>query len=200
VLSLWANFRSDHGNGYTTFFGKVSQGLDMIGATADQVSLSRPDANGEFTKFEAQISRYQNVGESFGLYASLAGQASLDPLLASEEFSLGGARYGRAYDYGELTGDDGIAGLVELRYGRNPNLDFLEFYQLYGFYDYGVIWNDNAAPGFDEISLSSAGAGLRLTFPDALSANVEAAKPLDHVPFTQDDQDWRVFFYISKQF
>lgn len=200
VVSAWTNFRSDHWNGYTTFFGKVSHGLDMLGATVDETSLSRPDASGEFTKFEAQLSRYQNIGRVFGLYASFSGQSSLDPLLASEEFSLGGARFGRAYDYGELTGDDGLAALIELRYGKNPNLAFLDFYQFYGFYDYGVVWNDNAAPGFDELSLSSAGGGLRLTFPASLYATVEVAKPLDATPFTQDDDDWRGFFSISKSF
>lgn len=200
IVSAWTNFRSDHWNGYTTVFGKVSRGLDMFGATVDETSLSRPDANGEFTKFEAQVSRYQNIGKAFGLYASFAGQSSLDPLLASEEFSLGGARFGRAYDYGELTGDDGLAALIELRYGKNPNFAFLDFYQFYGFYDYGVVWNDNAAPGFDELSLSSAGGGLRLTFPASFHAAVEIAKPLDATPFTQDDDDWRGFFSISKSF
>ncbi|WDI33037.1 ShlB/FhaC/HecB family hemolysin secretion/activation protein [Hyphococcus flavus] len=199
TVSAWTNFRSEHWNGYTTVFGKVTRGLDMFGATVDSTSLSRPDANGEFTKFEAQISRYQNIGQVFGVYASVAGQSSLDPLLASEEFSLGGARFGRAYDYGELTGDDGAAAIIELRYGRNPNLAFLDFYQFYGFYDYGVVWNDNAAPGFEELSLSSVGGGLRLTLPLSISVTMEAAKPLDTTPFTLDD-DWRGFFSVSKSF
>jgi hemolysin activation/secretion protein len=200
VISAWTNYRSDHWNGYTTVFGKVSRGLDMLGASVGQASLSRPDADGEFTKFEAQISRYQNVGDDFGVYTSLWGQTSLDPLLASEEFALGGARFGRAYDYGELTGEEGIAVLAELRYGRNPNLPFLDFYQLYGFYDHGVVWNDNVAPGSDKQSLSSAGGGIRLTFPDVLYATIEAAKPLDRAPFTQGDQDWRLFLSVSKSF
>lgn len=200
VVSAWANFRKNHWNGYTTAYGKLSQGLNMLGATIDANSLSRPDANGEFTKFTAQLSRYQNIGKTFGLYLAFSGQTANDPLLASEEFSLGGARFGRAYDYGELTGDDGVATVVELRYGRNPDIDVLDFFQLYGFYDYGVVWNDNAAPEFQELSLSSAGAGLRLTFPASLSANFEIAKPLDRTPFTQDDRDWRGFFSVSKSF
>jgi len=200
VVSAWTNFRREHGNGYTTVFGKVSRGFDILGATVDGTSLSRPDANGEFTKFEAQVSRYQNIGKTFGLYILLAGQSSIDPLLASEEFSLGGARFGRAYDYGELTGDDGVASLIELRYGRDPNLSFLNFYQVYGFYDYGVVWNDNAAPGFEEMSLSSVGGGLRLTFPNSLSASAELSKPIDETPFTQTSDGWRGFFSITKNF
>ncbi len=200
VISAWTNFRHEHWNGYTTAFGKISRGLDMIGATSGGASLSRPDANGEFTKFEAQISRYQNIGKMFGAYVSLDGQYSLNPLLASEEFSLGGARFGRAYDYGELTGDDGVAALVEVRYGRDPNLGFLDFYQFYGFYDYGVVWNHNAAPGFDELSLSSAGGGLRLAFPNSIAASIEIAKPLEATPFTGAEDNWRGFFSIAKSF
>ncbi len=200
VFYASANFKKEHWNGVTSISGRVSKGLNMLGASNGGASLSRPDADGEFTKFNTQISRYQNIGKVFGLYASFAGQASLDPLLASEEFALGGARYGRAYDYGELTGDDGIASLVEFRYGRNPNFSLLDFYQVYGFYDYGIVWNDNVASEFDSMTLSSAGAGLRLTFPASVYASFEVARPLTRTPLTQGDKDWRGFFSISKSF
>lgn len=195
-----ANFQKNHLNGVTSIFGSARQGFNMLGASTDGAPLSRPDADGEFTRFNLELSRYQNIGKTFGLYASFIGQSSLDPLLASEEFALGGARYGRAYDYGELTGDDGIATLVELRHGRDPELGILDFYQLYGFFDYGVVWNDNAAPEFESQSLSSAGLGLRLTFPSSLNASIEVARPLDRTPFTQSDRDWRGFFSVSKSF
>ncbi|MHA7872447.1 MAG: ShlB/FhaC/HecB family hemolysin secretion/activation protein, partial [Hyphococcus sp.] len=194
------NFRDDRANGVTTLSGRVSAGLNMLGASVGGGSLSRPDADGEFTKFNLYLSRYQNIGKTFGVYAAFAGQASLNPLLASEEFAIGGANFGRAYDYGELVGDDGLATLVELRYGRSPNIGLLDFYQLYGFYDYGVVWNDNATPGFDSLSMASAGAGLRLRFPHAVSATFEIARPLDRTPFTQNDRDWRGFFSVSKSF
>ncbi len=200
VFYASTNFQKEHWNGLTSVSGKVNIGLDMLGASNGSASLSRPDASGKFTKFNTQISRYQNIGKVFGLYASFAGQASLDPLLASEEFSLGGARYGRAYDYGELTGDDGLASLVELRYGREPAISILDFYQFYGFYDYGIVWNDNAASNFNSMSLASAGAGLRLTFPSSVYASFEIARPLTRTPFTQNDKDWRGFFSVSKNF
>jgi hemolysin activation/secretion protein len=200
VFYASANFKKEHWNGVTSVSGRVNKGLNMLGASNGGASLSRPDADGAFTKFNTQISRYQNIGKVFGLYASFAGQTSLDPLLASEEFSLGGARYGRAYDYGELTGDDGLASLVELRYGRNPNFSILDFYQFYGFYDYGIVWNDNVASEFDSMTLSSAGAGLRLTFPASVYASFEIARPLTRTPFTQGDKDWRGFFSVSKSF
>lgn len=194
------NFRDDRLNGITVLSGKVSSGLNMLGASDAFGSLSRPDANGEFTKFNVYASRYQNIGKVFGLYAAFSGQSSMDPLLASEEFAIGGANFGRAYDYGELVGDDGVAALIELRYGRNPDISILDFYQFYGFYDYGMVWNDNALPGFESLSMASAGGGLRLTFPESISVTLELARPLDRTPFTQDDRDWRGFFSVSKTF
>lgn len=200
ILSASANYRHDYWNGVTTLFAETSQGLNMLGASSGGGSLSRPDADASFTKIEGQITRYQNIGKEFGLYVAASGQVSFEPLLASEEFAIGGARFGRAYDYAEVTGDDGFATLVELRHGEDPGLSLLDFYQIYGFFDYGAVWNENAAPGLSRMSLSSAGAGLRLTFPASLYVTIEAAKPLDRTPFTQNDRDWRGFFSVSKSF
>lgn len=199
IIHASTNYRQDHWNGLTTFYARLSHGLTMFD-TASGASLSRPDADAGFTKLEGQITRYQNIGKTFGLYASLAGQYSDQPLVASEEFAVGGARYGRAYDYAELTGDDGVAVLAEFRYGRNPNIDLLDFYQFYGFYDFAAVWNDNSLPGFGEATLASAGAGIRLTFPESIYVTFEAARPLTRKPFTQDDRDWRGFFSVSKRF
>jgi hemolysin activation/secretion protein len=195
-----ANFQKDFWNGTSAVSGRVSRGMNVLGASMDGNSLSRPDADGVFTKFTGHVSRYQNIGKTFGLYMAASAQASDGPLLASEEFSLGGARYGRAYDYGEITGDDGVATQIELRYGRDPDIAVLDFFQFYGFYDYGVVWNDNALPGFDSLTLESAGGGLRLTLPQSIYATFEIARPLNRTPITQDDRDWRGFFSISKRF
>lgn len=200
IIFAGANLQKEFWNGTGALSGRLSRGINILGASTDDYSLSRPDANAVFTKVAVQVSRYQNIGDTFGVYAAASAQASDGPLLASEEFSLGGARYGRAYDYGEITGDDGVATQFELRYGRNPDIAMVEFFQVYGFYDYGVAWNDNAAPGYHSFALESAGGGLRLTMPDSIYATVEIARPLNRTPVTQDDRDWRGFFSISKRF
>lgn len=194
-----ATLRKAHLDGVTSVSGEVVQGLDIFNASTEG-ALSRADATGEFTKITAEVARLQPLGANFSLYASASGQHAFDPLLSSQEFSLGGARYGRAYDYGELRGDDGFAANVEVRYGRRPGLDFLKAYQVYGYYDYGAVWNDNVAPLYDKLDLSSAGGGVRLTFSNDVRLNAEIAKPLDGAPYTQGDQSWRGFFNLSKSF
>ena len=199
VASASLSYRERDTGGVTNAFGEISAGLDMFGSATQEVPLSRSDATGEFTKIEVFASRYQDIGDIFGVYLAVAGQVAFDPLPASEEFSLGGARFGRAYEYGELSGEDGVTGLVEMRYGLRPKTDILDFFQLYGFYDHGAIWNDNA-PGIGAVTLNSAGGGIRLTFPHSFYATAEAARPINRVPYTQDDRDWRGFFSVSKNF
>ena len=121
-------------------------------------------------------------------------------MLTSENFSLGGPKFGRAYDYWEVSGQSGIAGTVEFRYGRNPGLKWLNFYQLYAFYDAGAVWNDTPSSGTQRDSLSSAGAGLRLTLFKKISLNYELAVPLSRIPSARTNRAPRHFFSFTAQF
>lgn len=192
--------RDDSWNGTTTVAVEVSQGVDILGASnAGGAELSRPDGDGTFTKVTAKITRTQGIGKDFGIWAAIKGQISADPLLSAEEFALGGSAFGRAYDFSEITGDDGIAGSVELRYGKRLNQEILKAFQIYGFYDLGAVWNDDA-PGDSRESLASAGVGVRLTLPQSIFATAEIAKPLTRTVSTTGDQDWRAFFSLSANF
>jgi len=171
----------------------------MLGASTGG-NLSRSDANGRYTKFNAEVNRLQKLGMKFSAYVSVAGQLSLDPLLSPEEFSLGGSRYGRAFDYGEYKGDDGFAASVELRYDPGFSVGLLKNLQIYGYHDYGAVWNDNVAAEFAKRDLSSAGVGVRLLLREKIRLNGEITKPVDGTPYFQGDKSWRGFFSISKQF
>jgi len=166
LLSGSLSLRQDAWNGTNNLYTEITGGLGGLGASdIGDALLSRIDAHPQFLKAELLVSRYQNIGQMFGLYVALAGQISADPLPASEEFAVGGAEFGRAYDYWAISGDHGVSGQVELRHGKDPGLPLIQFYQLYGYYDVGWVWNRNAAAGFRERSLESAGVGLRLTLP-----------------------------------
>lgn len=192
--------RDDSWDGTTTVAVEVSQGIDILGASnAGDTALSRPDGDGVFTKVTAKLTRTQQIGQEFSIWAAIKGQISADPLLSAEEFSLGGSEFGRAYDFSEITGEDGIAGSVELRYGKSLNQEILKAFQIYGFYDLGAVWNDDTQ-GDSRESLASAGAGLRLTLPQSIFATAEVAKPLTRTVSTTGDQDWRAFFSLSANF
>jgi|CXWL01.1.fsa_nt_gi hemolysin activation/secretion protein len=190
-------FLNEHGHA-STVFARASFGLDILGASGRSLlRRSRYDADGEFVTFNLHMSHYRDLGRYVGVYASIDGQWADRPLLLSEEFSVGGQFYGRAYNPGEISGDHGLAGLVELRAGYDPNIGPISFLQGYLFYDTAEVWNYNTAPGADELSLSSAGAGLRVSFEDWLTARLEIARPLTRTPYEENDKDWRQFFSLS---
>lgn len=187
--------------GVSTGLAQVSVGVDAFGASdAPTWRQSRWDADGQFVKLTLQGSHYRDLGEKAGIYIAADAQWSPDALLASEEFTVGALPYGRAYNYGEISGDRGLAGLVELRVGWAVRRKPLTFFQTYGFLDGAKTWNRHASPGWRSAALSSAGGGVRLKFTDRLSLRLEAAKPLTRTPYAQGNKDWRAFAALSAGF
>lgn len=202
VLRVGLDFlRGDSWKGTTSLVVELGQGLGILGASqGGTAALSRSDGDGVFTKVTARLLRIQGIGEKFELRMAIKGQYAADALLSAEEFALGGGEFGRAYDFSELTGDDGLVGSIEARFGEVVNHELLKSIQLYGFYDLGAVWNDDAPSDAGADSLASAGAGLRVTFPKSIFANLEFAKPLTRVVSTGDDRDLRIFFSLSASF
>ena len=179
ILNGTLNFNHNALNGTTNVYAELSTGLAGLGASkAGRTPLSRSDARSDFLKAGLQLSRYQNIGQTFGLFVAASGQVAADPVTVSEEYAVGGAQFGRAYDYAQISGDHGVSGSVELRYGRYAKSPVLKFYQLYGFYDAGWVWNMNVASRLREASVTSAGVGVRLTLQNSLYLTYEAAWPL----------------------
>ena len=200
VARITLSGRRKLGQGYVAATAQVSQGLDAFGSTtAASPLLTRSDATSEFTKVTASVSGYQDLGRYVGVYVEASAQHSPDPLLASEEFYVGGPGLGRAYNYGELSGDTGIAGVVELRAGWDPQPAAISFAQGYAFVDAARIVNHSQA-GDVSRDLSSAGVGARISFQQRATLKVELAKPLGPRPYTEPDNGWRVFVSLSKEF
>ncbi len=177
---------------------RIRRGLDILGATdRGDGNRSRIDGEADFTTVSARFSRAQHIVDRLSLYARVEGQYAFDPLLVGEEFALGGLTYGRGYDPAELTGEHGVGLSLELRYAI-PDVPALQWLELYGFYDYGRIWNRDNAPDTD--SLSSAGAGARMDLTDWLSVAFEAAKPLTKELQNRGGNPWRFFFNVTARF
>jgi len=188
-------------NGSLYITGMYSHGLDIFGASgANRAKLSRADGRAEFDKIEAEISRDQELFGPVSAALNAKVQMSSAPLLSADEFYVGGSQYGRGYDFGELSGDDGLATSIELRYDNNPANIYLEHIQLYGFYDWGTAKSDNVTGAAHYISLASAGVGARLTMFANIYADLTAAKPLTLTPNREGDRDARAFFSVSTQF
>jgi hemolysin activation/secretion protein len=202
VLRIATQYRSGDGEGSASDASlELSQGVDALGAShPGAADLSRANGRSDFTKALAALTREQALGRDWALALALAGQKSAQPLLLSEQFALGGARFGRAYDPAEVTGDDALAGSLELRYGRAPLSPLLRSYQFYGFYDLGAAWNMGVSNATRRQSLASLGGGVRLSLPRNLAASLEIARPMTHTLAAGGHKPVRAFVVLSAGF
>ncbi|WP_081871602.1 ShlB/FhaC/HecB family hemolysin secretion/activation protein [Parvularcula oceani] len=165
---------------------KLKRGLGLGNAGGS----SRPDGEAVFTtvSFAADLSARLPRGVVGRLGAS--GQLSDSPLLFAEEFALGGGRFGRGYDFGEVLGDHGAAGFVELA-RPIPMKGELSTIEPYVFADTGVTSNKGAGLSADGKALWSSGGGVRLLGRSGWSLHYEAAMPLSDAPYTLEDDSLR---------
>lgn len=183
---------------------QASQGLGILGASSKgHAGLTRALGDPQFTKIEGEVQRLQRVSEDFNLLLVGRGQWSADPLLSSEEFSVGGINLGRGYDPSEVTGDDGIAAKAEVQWNSPfaTESPYLDGYQVYGFFDIGTVWDQDPTTNAQKRdSISSTGAGLRVNFVGDTQADLAVAFPLTREVQTQSDKDPKVYFGVNKRF
>ncbi len=198
TASLNADYRLQDDFGGTNYLTvNVRQGLDIFGASqrGDDFT-SRYRASPTFSALNFWFTRYQTLSDTWSLKLAAAGQAASGPLFASQQFYLGGLAFGRGYGSAEISGDNGLAGSVELRFDQKTNLPYLSGYQLYGFVDSGVAWNDGYRPS-DGITLVSAGGGVRFFMMERLQADIGIAVPLNYRAPDNPTRDVRALFSLS---
>ena len=180
----------------------MHQGLDILNATPQGSTFaSRERGRSDFTKFTADVTRVQQLPSNFSAVATSTFQWAQTPLLASEQIALGGPNYGRAYDDGEISNDNGWAGSLEFRYTPVvPDNQVVQGVQLFGFIDGGQVWSRTSFETDSRMSLLSVGGGVRASLLERLFATVEIDKPLNRSVATEGDKDMRVFFNITAQY
>lgn len=180
----------------------LSKGFDIFGSTETGTEkLTRATGHSDFTKITGTALRLQQLAPSWMLLGSLSWQYSLEKLLASEEFGVGGAQYGRAYDSSEITGDQGLAFKLELQKAFQPKKKYLRDLQAYTFFDYGKVWNRNeTVTGFKTQDIYSLGLGIRFNITDVISGYMEWDKPINQDVSSEGNKDGRAFFSLSAKF
>jgi hemolysin activation/secretion protein len=201
TVSMTADYRLQDpfgGTNYLTLTGR--QGLDILGAShLNDDFLSRDGASGEFSVFDLWFTRYQALPDAWSLKISAASQFASTELLTSQQFYLGGAAFGRGYGSAEISGDNGIAGSLELRFDQSLNDAYLRGYQLYGFVDSGAAWNVGYSLA-DGLSLTSVGAGVRFHLVGDLRADIGVAVPLSYRAPDNQNRSARLLFSLSNAF
>ena len=198
TVSLTSDYRLQDnfgGNNYLTV--NYRQGIDVFGAShRGDDYLSREGASGKFSALNFWFTRYQTLSDAWSLKLASAGQTASGPLFTSQQFYLGGLAFGRGYGSAEISGDNGIAGSVELRFDQKTSYQYLSGYQLYGFVDTGLAWNDGYRPS-DGLSLTSAGGGVRFFLTEGLQADIGVAAPLSYRAPDNPGRGARVLFSLT---
>jgi hemolysin activation/secretion protein len=165
----------------------LSRGVDGLGAR-----IADPLVDAAFTKLNAQAGYQQQVGKQAVLRLAASAQYSGDRLPASEQFTFGGAQFGRAYASAVAVGDTGYAGSVEIAWRPANGLPkALAGSEVYGFADAGrVSMKRNAVFAGRDYDLSSAGAGVRVAMVGKAVLELEAAKALEN-PISRS-KPWRL--------
>jgi len=177
----------------------LRQGLPILGASkSGDEDLSRPNGSGVFTSLRMGASRYQPLFGRFSVVGRVEAQYAFETLLSDEEFDVGGFQFGRGYDPKELSGDHGVGVTGEVHYTRGVGKKFLDRYQLFGFYDFGSVWERSTDLS---ASLASAGGGIRGWLGKDFSIALQVAKPLTRDSQRADDtKDAQVLFRALAQF
>jgi len=181
---------------------EISQGVDVFNASQkNDTNLTRFGGDPEFTKANLNISRLQTIMPEWSVFTALTGQLSNNPLLSSEEFGVGGRSFGRGYDASEIVGDDGFGASVEVRWNPDDSTALFEDYEIYGFYDFGKIWNQETdVDALENRSIASVGLGTRIDFTDKINGELVFAYPLTKEVSVYDSADSKLLFSLGANF
>jgi hemolysin activation/secretion protein len=163
------------------FDGAFNWHFRGMGSGEVEFDNRRYAANGNYFYFRGLASYEHDLWQDFQVKALLQGQATDNPLVDSEQFSVGGLNTVRGYLESQAVGDSAIAGTLEV---RSPSLlrwwtknDRHEF-RLLGFLDAGSVFiNDPLPEQTTNFNLLSVGFGALAKVMDWLNGAVYVGIP-----------------------
>ena len=146
----------------------------------------RSFAEPNYSYLRADIRHTQKLPLDWALQAKLAGQATNDPLVSAEQFTIGGAESVRGYLESQALGDYGIFGSLELRspplnkyIQNNAFKDVIKDFFAFTFMDAGQVNTLKPLPDQDDrADLLSVGVGLKLRLNKGYFTNLDYAYAL----------------------
>ena len=170
----------------------VSFGIDAFGSTRDR----SVDASG-FTRWQGQATFIQRLFESENqLVARIDGQVADQPMVAGEQFVIGGMHSVRGYRENQVLRDMGVLGSLELRLPIWMDGQGRRIVQLMPFLQGG--FGSNVRGGRPDQLISSAGLGLAVNPIENLSILVYWGHPFKNFESgTYNLQDDGLHFRIS---
>jgi hemolysin activation/secretion protein len=179
-LTLNYNTNLTDAHGTTTLSAGLTWALRGVVSKSSAFENARKDAPTDFFYFRGSASRLQQLPYSFSAQLQFDAQASTSPLIANEQFNVGGVASVRGYFESEELGDSGIRGSFELHSPvlRRPFWNGTQLYG-FGFFDWASIELQSALAGqASSTTIRSAGAGFRFNTLSRLDLYFDWAHPL----------------------
>ncbi|MEI7445715.1 MAG: ShlB/FhaC/HecB family hemolysin secretion/activation protein [Burkholderiales bacterium] len=199
LMANWNASRSDKGE-TRRYDATLLMSVRGLGNDPDQFARRRYNGDASFAVLRLDATVEQPLAGDWRLKARAVAQLAGRPLLAYEQFALGGALTGRAYYESEFLGDYGASASLEVQAPRwSVPGDRGELRPLI-FADLGRAQVVDPLPEQrDRMVLASAGAGLRLTLKPRLSMSIDAGRALRDGTTTRTG-DWRVTARFAAEF
>ena len=185
-------------NGVWAMRSQFNLGTGLFNATFVTVP------NAGFFSWTGQLQRVQALGTDALLIASLDSQLSANPLLASQQFVIGGGQSLRGFRQNARSGDNGFRLSLEtritaIRDGQTKR----SLLQIAPFIDLGTVWNNgnNPTPSQSQNFLAATGIGIIIEPIERLILKLDAALPFINLQERGNNlQDAAVYFSTSYQF
>ena len=204
-----------HDGATTQFNGGLTYGLRGLGSDPFEFDAKRYGASENFIYLRADVTHSREIGNGFQLYAKLQGQVSDQPLVSSEEFSVGGLDTVRGYLESETIGDNAVVGTLEVRTpnvgdwvasaikeqtGKPPEPNLINDWRFFIFGDAGAAYTQRPLIGQQAtFDLASYGIGTRVKLFDYINGMVVFAIPTITQTFTLANEK-RVLFRVWGEF
>jgi hemolysin activation/secretion protein len=159
--------------------------------------------SGSFLSWLGQIQRVQSLGTDSLLIGALDLQLSADPLLSSQQFTIGGGQSLRGFRQNARTGDNGLRFSLENRFVALRNEKNAALLQVIPFLDAGAIWNHANNPNTlpRQNFLAGGGIGLLFTPLEKLIIRLDYAIPFVNLSDRGTNlQESAFYFSLSYQF
>ncbi len=151
-----------------------------LGSDPNAFDNKRYNAESNFFYIRGDLSRLQTLFAGFQVFAKTQFQIANEPLVNSEQFSVGGEDTVRGYLESEVLGDNAIIGSVEI---RTPPITLLgpkvTDWRVYAFAEGGQASILDPLPQQQAIfDVASIGIGTRIELVDHLNGSIDLALPL----------------------
>jgi hemolysin activation/secretion protein len=202
VLKFGTDYTYRDSSGVWLALSQFNIGLPIFNATqnTDGPFPGKIFPDGQFFSWQGQGQRVQNLGNDFLFILRGDVQLSANPLLAQQQFVIGGAQSVRGYRQNSRSGDNGMRISTEFRIPAIRDEKGRPFFYLIPFIEFGRVWNNKANPNTVTAPNTLAGAGMGFIWTPVrgLDLRFDAGVPIIYnADRGTDMQDYGFYFSAS---